>query len=92
MTDKHDALCEGDAIWQSKTKPCPVCALIAAARADERKTTATKLHEYVDSLSNWGTEDAKDAFANLPDDLDVGQYLYFQRGLRWAALRMEADL
>lgn len=45
MTDNHDPICEGDAIWQSRTKPCPVCALIAKARADERRDIAIQARD-----------------------------------------------
>lgn len=36
MSIEHDPLCKSDAVWSSKTKPCPICALYREARADER--------------------------------------------------------
>lgn len=39
----HDPVCEGEAVWSSKTKPCPMCAMFVKARDDEREQAVARI-------------------------------------------------
>ena len=74
----HDPVCAGDGAWNSTTKPCPICALIATARRDERRRQRALLIEDmynifqtmppVDIRSMDAVNHARDYIESLPDE------------------------